>query len=470
LKVFPGKLLTLTNKLKGDRTMNENENKVVFELLCLYRDYKNVFPDVILNYYHTKPSGHLELDKVKEILQQFKKNPGKKLFALLFHWLKKVDEALNGKPVEEFIYENGILLTGESFWKAFSLVPGEYPFANLRVIRMQTDEIERYKKTPKINFSSDESLNIAACILGQEAITQFGGKANLSGNQYGLYARSISNPDQLARELTSCLEWAKNNDADVVLFPELSIDEKGAEVIENWIKDNDVKLDEIPQIIVAGSFYYEVDGNLRNRSPIYFIDKKSTGEPFYKTYYDKHVPFSMTVPKDISKCPSSLKKLFEEAKAAGANVIVEDFISSNSITLVNTSKGMFGFAICRDVLDLAGIGNPLEHYLNFADFIMIISFNEGKTVLFEAQGEDLARWHNCAVTYVNAKQAVPNFDNNSEVKMSFSIYPYDESSSAISGEIYYAKPLQDKFGEIKIKKVPPNGNILYEIKNTPGKN
>ncbi len=124
---------------------------------------------------------------------------------------------------------------------------------------------------------------------------------------------------------------------------------------------------------------------------------------------------------------------------------------------------MFGFAICRDVLDLAGVGNPLERYLNFVDFLLIISFNSGDAVLIEAQGEDFARWHNCAVVYVNAGQAVPKLADNNQVMMGYCIHPYGKASSGIGGETYYGKAPASSFGHLAIKTLPPSGDVIYTL-------
>ena len=120
------------------------------------------------------------------------------------------------------------------------------------------------------------------------------------------------------------------------------------------------------------------------------------------------------------------------------------------------------------MLDLAGVGNPLERYLNFVDYLMIVSFNSGATTLFEAQGEDLARWHNCAVVYVNAGQAVPKLADNELVKMGYCIHPYDGASSGLGGEIYYGKAPASSFGHLAVSTLPPSGNVVYTIPKTGG--
>lgn len=448
-------------------TLTQDMAGTIFEALSLFKAFKEIYPEVILNYYHREPLKNPSTEDLAEKVEAFKTAPTKENFTALFDLMKYVDSTFEGQKSVETVFNAGLLSIGKSTWQAFSLVPGEYPFANLRLLQMNKEDVEKYQQTPKIDFKlgDNNTLKIAACVLAADTVTQFGGKPNLKGKEYGLTATSMSNPDKLAADLRSSLEWAKENNANVVMFPELSIDNPGLEVIENWIKENGENLENIPQIIVAGSFYHEVEGKLRNRSPIFLIDPSADSpEPFYLTHYDKSVPFSVTVPKPGKKeANASFQQVIDAARAAGANIIVEDFESSGSITVVNTSVGYFCFAICRDVLDLAGIGNPLKQYLDFADFITVISFNAGVTELFEAQGEDFARWHNCGVTYVNAKQALADYGTNTTVKMSFNIYPYDKAGSALSGEIYYAKAEIDSFGEMKVKSVPDDGNILYEM-------
>ena len=170
---------------------------------------------------------------------------------------------------------------------------------------------------------------------------------------------------------------------------------------------------------------------------------------------------------------SSLAKVYEEAFSAGATVVVEDLYAEDSITLVNTSQGIIGFAICRDVLDLAGVGNPLERYLNFVDHIMVISFNEGVTWLFEAQGEDLARWHNYSVSYINSKQALPaaSYAPDTNVVMGFCMYPYDQAASGITATLHFPDVEHRQQTEsMKYEQVPANGQVIYVIKKTKVQN
>ncbi len=438
---------------------------MVFEMLCIYREYKSVFPEVILNY-NRGESKPVDIAHLEEVLAGFRKKPGKIAFTILFDLLKRIDQTIVRTDVRQFVFDDGILMVGDSYWKAFSLIPGEYPFAKLRFIHLNSAEVSQYRNTPVVSFST-EGLNIATCSLGAEALTLFEGKANLRGGQYGVYAKTIAPGDVLIKKIESSLDWAKEGKADVVLFPELSIDQNGLNAVETWIQKN-VDSGEAPKIIVAGSFYHLVEENYRNRATIYLTGRGgASGQPFTKLNYDKRVPFSATVPHHPEDVPDpSWREVYKEAKDHGDKVVVEDFVSGSNITLVNTSNGVFGFAICRDVLDLAGVGNPLEKYLNFVDFMMIISYNEGVTNLFEAQGEDFARWHNCAVTYVNAGQAVPEPDKNDIVKMGYCIFPYDRSSSGIGGEIYYGKAPGSSLGHLGIKTLPKSGNILYTISKT----
>ncbi len=443
---------------------NQRQWNVLFQMLCAYRHYKHLYPEVILNYARRAPQP-LDPDQTEEILAAFREQPNESNFTVLFDLLKTVDRSLDGTAAQQHLFDDGVLLVGESFWKAFSLIPGEYPFTRLRFIQLRSTEITRYRKTPRVAFHNDDALNVATCSLGPEARTRFGGEPNLQGDEYGLVAREVAPAAALAEKIESCLSWAKQEQANVVLFPEMAIDQRGLDVVESWIGRNTGQ-DGVPGIIVAGSFYLKVEGSYRNRATIYLTGQEDpSGQGFHKLYYDKSVPFSMTVPKDVAGLPDSdWKEIFQAAQSHGKKVIVEDFVSGGSITLVNTSMGMLGFAICRDVLDLAGVGNPLERYLNFVDHLMIISFNEGVTNLFEAQGEDLARWHNCAVVYMNAGQAVAA--TNDVVKMAFSIHPYGHASSGIQGKIFYSKAPESRWGHLGVEALPASGNVLHALANS----
>ncbi len=442
-------------------SFTQRQWNVLFHMLCTYRHYKHLYPQVILNYGHRDPRP-LDPGQIEDVLAGFRERPNESNFTVLFDLLKVIDQSIDGTAVQQYVFDDGILLAGGSFWNAFSLIPGEYPFARLRFIQLRGVEVASYRETPRVVLRDAAALNVATCSLGSAARTRFEGVPNLQGDEYGLIAREVSPAAALAEKIESCLSWAKQEQADVVLFPEMSIDQKGLGVVESWIGRN-AGQDGVPGIIVAGSIYVMVEGSYRNRSTIYLTGQEnSSGQSFHKLYYDKNVPFSMTVPRDVASLPASdWKEIYQAARSHGKKVIVEDFLSGGSITLVNTSKGMLGFAICRDALDLAGIGNPLERYLNFVDHLMIISFNEGVTNLFEAQGEDLARWHNCAVVYMNAGQAVAA--TNDVVKMAYSINPYDRASSGIHGTIYYCKAPESRWGHLDVEALPASGNVLHAL-------
>ncbi len=445
--------------------LTERQRHVLFQMLCAYRHYKHLYPEVILNY-HRRDPGVPDPGRIEDVFDRFREQPDESNFTAVFDLLKAIDRSIEGgTAVRQYVLDDGVLLVGDSFWSAFSLIPGEYPFARLRFIHLRGDEVVAYRQTPTVTFPAVEALNVATCSLGAVAHTRFGGAPNLRGDEYGLVAREVSPAPALAKKIESCLSWAQQKQADVVLFPELSIDQPGLDVVESWIGRNAGQAG-VPGVIVAGSFYLKVEGSYRNRATIYLTGQDDpSGRGFHKLHYDKNVPFSMTVPGDPSKMPESdWKTIFEAAQSAGKKVVVEDFVSGGGIALVNTSKGMLGFAICRDALDLAGVGNPLERYLNFVDHLMIISFNEGVTNLFEAQGEDLARWHNCAVAYMNAGQSVG--PTNDVVKMAYCIYPYDRASSGIGGKIYYRKAPEAGWGHLGIEALPASGNVLHALEKT----
>ena len=450
---------------------NEAHQELIFGLLLEVRRYRNIYPQVILNCHHASNSEALKsnLGDVMNRWHEFEEEPTEELFQILFSYLLQIDAEFADQPLTQVIYDDGILLLGPCYFEAFCLVPGEYPFANMRAIELDAQDVENYRNTPAIQFKNQSSLKIVASQLTEEAKTQWAGVNNLTGKQYGLISTSIDNPAELTASIDATLTQAREQTADVVLFPELCIDEAGLSYIEKWIQSGLSDELYVPPIIVAGSFYHKVDGyedRYQNRSTIYLLPQDAS-EPTV-IHYNKRVPFSVKVPQPPYGT-SSIETVYKDAHAAGATVVVEDLYSENMITMVNTSQGVIGFAICRDVLDLGGVGNPLEQYLDFVDHVMIISYNAGVTWLFEAQGEDLARWHNCSVSYINSRQALSDsvYKQDTNVVMGYSMYPWDRDASAINATLYFSDIYGKKQTDsMTYKMVPEDGIMTYTVQKT----
>lgn len=387
-------------------------------------------------------------------------------FAVLFDALKEVDGALDGNRPEDHLFDDGLLIVGRCTWEAFSLVPGEYPFRNLRYVPLRPSEVEAYRRTPRIEFPDRDRVVVASCPLGGTRGVRFEGHDDLGDGQYGLVWVGLRDPETRAQEVRDCLDWARAEGANVVLFPELCVDRAGHRIIEGWLTDQVGTGASLPQIIVAGSHYSRgEDGRFRNRAPVYLVPSDATSDaPFVLVHYDKHVPFSMTVPPDsTSVADPVLRAMFEDARSRGCSVVVEDIAAGDAVTLIPTSAGLFGLCICRDALDLAGMGNPMQRTLDVVDFQLIVSFNSGATELFDAVGEDFARWHNCAVVYNNARQAIHGEAQASTVRLGFCIYPYDRAGSAMQGEIVYVDPPVARFGGLSVRGWQRGPGITHEI-------
>ena len=91
----------------------------VFQMLCEYRRFKTLFPQVILNVHHRdpQPAGTGDLDAV---LARFRQTPDEGGFTALFDLLKSIDRAVDPADSEEMQFDGGILRVGSATWRAFS--------------------------------------------------------------------------------------------------------------------------------------------------------------------------------------------------------------------------------------------------------------------------------------------------------------------------------------------------------------
>ncbi len=148
----------------------------IFNAMILFQRYKNVYPNVIINYdnnqyYNSDKNRHDILNSLQEFgsIQTLAEDE----FKQLFYNLKAYDNTLDKEQRTETVLSKGILSVEPSYFKAKSLVLGEYPFRNLRVIALRESDIaprttilriccsEQYIKGRKIYYLPFSTTNFS---------------------------------------------------------------------------------------------------------------------------------------------------------------------------------------------------------------------------------------------------------------------------------------------------------------------
>jgi len=405
------------------------------------------------------------------------KDEGKRLTQIMA--LLKTFELLYGREANQItvITEKGILILGKRFWHKNPnlIVTGANLFPSLRLIKMNDEELEAFLATAsKIEGTAfehilDSDFSVGVCTLPsvhtllEDTQPLLDNKMGIRGKKtYGVYGNFTDEKEAVRFKIGQALNWARKQSIKILIFPEITLDDEDCNYLKTAIQQEPGSL----QLVVAGSFHRTIGQgtDFCNAAPIWVVNQSIDGQPteiIDLGYYKKIIPFSSGNKMQIK---------------------TEDFRSGNCRRFIPVNGGIFGIAICRDVLDLLQFANPLHHYADLVDFMLMPSMNGGHTDLFTSGAESLARWHNCATFYVNAYQAIPTDSERAAlackfVELSSAFAPLVSRPNAIYGGLYY-KPnpilrvdavndttlgsVRSKF--IKAYNLPKNGNVQYDIR------
>jgi len=410
----------------------------------LFMDYINNKKQCMFNYISDETvKGYLGCLRTISTMEKYKEWFDTKIcgattelerYKVILSILLDCDRRVSAGTLEYSVHEDGlVLVTGKKRWNETKLTIGSCPFQKIRGIVLNETELKRYNdakgKIGGMEMFTDGKLCVAASHANQSSELGLKAQKKLSFGNIGITAFSKSDDVQKLVIGKSILH-AKNNNAKILIFPELAINENNLDHLVSELNRNGKEI----KLVVGGSYYKPKDSAFENLAPIY---ANISGQWEKITEYAKMIPFSMSYTQktadafgiDTTEYPLSQYKLLTE------NLSMDD-----NITLLPFKDCIIGVAICRDAMDLLDSHNPLHKYCDFVDIMLVISDNRGDSNMFVGTAECLARWHNCATVYTNSRGPL---EADPHLEMSFAIYPFKKSdsrnSTAVSGEITYEK-------------------------------
>jgi len=359
-------------------------------------------------------------------------------YRLILTTLMKYDEKYTGSGLEYFPYNNFMVMVfGKKIWNENKITFASYPFQNIRGIILNSVEYSNFFNTKKdlvnVELFKGKKLTAAASHASSNSKLDMEATRGLNFKNLGIKVFS-GNDDEQKKVIKNSIQYAESNNASVLIFPELSIN-------ENLLTDlqNELKPGSSLKLIVGGSYYKKSsDGSYTNTAPIYV----NTDSGWKKTTeYNKMIPFSMGYTESVAKDYHIDTEIYPTDKY---KLLVEDIQLDNNITILPCKDCVVGIAICRDVMDILDKHNPVHKYCDFVDVMLVISDNSGDSNMFVGAAECLARWHNCGTVYTNCiSEALHGTDPDQYLEVSFGLYPYKKkdssSSTSVSGNITYYK-------------------------------
>lgn len=346
-------------------------------------------------------------------------------YKLILATLMKYESHYASTPLSYHEWADMVMAFGRKRWDESKITMESCPFRYIRGIILNKTERENFHACQKelggTSFFGDEMI-LAASHATKKAMLGIKPTRLLNFRNCGLYV--FSTPDNVQDDIIkNSIEYAVRKNAEILIFPELSINE---DKIPNLISALNTKCGSL-KLVMGGSYYKtgEAKYEYRNSSPILY---NKNGKWTTLTYYDKMIPFTMGKILPDAEVPIHKDEY---------DLLVEDIQLSSNIIVLPCKDGVIGVAICRDVMDLADKHNPIHQYCDFVDLMLVISDNNGDSNMFTGTAECLARWHNCATLYTNSVAETKEKDDKLEV--SFAIYPYKKGSgsTSVSGVITY---------------------------------
>lgn len=408
----------------------------------------------------------METDKIaREYLSPMETDLRK--FKLIFTTLMMYDKNYKGSDLE-YIFQkvasqNFVIVFGPKKWKENKITFGSCPFQNIRAVALNDRDFAAMQKVQGLlnNETLFKGKELKATCAHFTEYENLGMEATTELNFKNLGIKVAPKPSIAENKIGKIIEKADKESA-VLIFPELLIDENSDTDINKYLKStNNLKL------VVKGSRYVAKNGHYTNTA---YCSVK-VGNTWHKDAcsYDKRIPFTMGYTEAVA---NAYKIDTGKYKLDKSELLVEDIVVDDSITVLPYKDCIVGVAICRDVLDLLDKNNPLHRYCDFVDLMLVISENNGDTNMFVGTAECMARWHNCATLYTNAlHEAGKGNKLDPYLEMSFALYPfkttnpadkskYKRSSTSVSGVITYAAQ-----GGYRIDE---ENNPIFSILNSKG--
>ena len=356
-------------------------------------------------------------------------------YKLIFALLLSYDKHCNASDQLEYVvYKNIVIVFGKKQWNEEKLTVGSCPFQKIKGIILNGVELNEFNKVlsrlGSTSLFKNGMLYAAASYANKQAVLNMTANRGLNFGNIGLNV--FAEQSQQIDVITNSVKEADDELANVLIFPELSINHDMLGTLENSLGSTSNL-----NLVVAGSYYKESSGSAyKNTSTIY---AKIGGKWEVVTKYSKLIPFTMGYTEKIADIYGFDKSKYPVGQY---KLLVEDIEMNDNITLLPYKDCIVGVAICRDAMDLLDSHNPLHKYCDFVDVMLVISDNTGDSNMFVGTAECLARWHNCATVYTNSIHEAGTDKLDSHLEISFALYPRKgskvTSSTSVSGEINYA--------------------------------
>lgn len=356
-------------------------------------------------------------------------------YRLILTTLMKYDEKYTGSGLEYFPYNNFMVLVfGKKIWNENKITFASCPFQNIRGILLNSTEYTNFLSSREalanVELFKEKTLTAAASHASLKS--KLGMRATKGLNYKNLGIEVFAQGDDVQEEVISkSIAYAESNNASILIFPELSINENKLPFLEG--KLNGLKS---LKLIVGGSYYKKVGDGFTNTAPVYV----NTDSGWKKAAeYNKMIPFSMGYTANVA---ANYNISTTEFPLDQYKLLVEDIKLDNNITILPCKDCVVGVAICRDVMDILDKHNPVHKYCDFVDVMLVISDNTGDSNMFVGVAECLARWHNCGTVYTNSVgEAQHEQTVDTYLEVSFGLYPFKKkggsSSTSVSGDITY---------------------------------
>lgn len=386
-------------------------------------------------------------------------------FKLIFTTLMMYDKNYKGSSLNyHFVKSNAhnyVIIFGPKKWKENKITYGSCPFQNLRVISLNDSDFADMEEAHRLlsgeNLFNGIKLTATCAHLTKDEDLRMEATQELNFKNLGI---KVAPKQPIEENKIKAIMKKADKESAVLIFPELLVDDKTSNLIDTYAATaNNLKL------IVKGSRYVAKDGHYTNTA--YCSVKIGNKWNHDICSYNKRIPFTMGYTDGVANAYhiDTVKHPLDKSE-----LLVEDIVVDDRISLLPYKDCIVGIAICRDVLDLLDKNNPLHRYCDLVDLMLVISENNGDTNMFVGTAECLARWHNCATLYTNALHETGGDNPDPYLEMSFALYPskttkpaalnYSRSSTAVNGVITYAAKIGDKNYEKNHKKNNPIVSIL----------
>lgn len=361
----------------------------------------------------------------------------------LWQLLKELDRVYSALP----IIRGGGLVLGKRWWNVAKRCDGGSPragfldgpaltrsdeFPHLRVVYFDDDEwIGRGQTTRAFKeVLSKYELRVGLCSLNGRAKTFFRGTRVLphEDNTVGFLAQGIRlldnpaarpadkalppDPEPLSvayrGELRDAVRWAREKRVHILCFPELCVCEEGRELLRTEIESTPSEL----ALVIPGSYHIKTDpeeNRFANTAPVWLV-VDGVVRPLRD--YQKVDPMAVEVAHAQDGGEGGPHhSVVALARKTGCEWAKEDVIEGNLALLLDTPIGVFGIAVCKDLL--WSDRTRLWKYADVADHILVVSMNASPG-WFWSPAQKLSRL-GTGVFYVNTPQMVASDDSETEI-------------------------------------------------------